>query len=131
HEVEKRGIDVRFNTEIKNISSLDADEIIIATGSKPKKPRIPCIEKAVEAVEYLNGKEVGDNVVIIGGGLTGSEIAYDLELKGKHPVIVEAMNDIITTKAVSLANSSFLRDYFKWKKVPLMLESKVTEISDG
>lgn len=131
HEVEKRGIDVRFNTEIKNISSLDADEIIIATGSKPKKPRIPGIEKAVEAVEYLNGKEVGDNVVIIGGGLTGSEIAYDLELKGKHPVIVEAMNDIITTKAVSLANSSFLRDYFKWKKVPLMLESKVTEIADG
>ena len=63
--------------------------------------------------------------------MTGSEIAYDLELKGKHPVIVEAMNDIITTKAVSLANSSFLRDYFKWKKVPLMLESKVTDIADG
>ena len=130
HEVEKRGIEIKFNTEIKDISKLDADEIIVATGSKPKKPNIPGIEKAIEAVEFLNGREVGDNVVVIGGGLTGSEIAYELELHGKHPVIVEALNDIITTKAVSLANSSFLRDYFKWKKVPLMLESKVVEITD-
>ena len=68
---------------------------------------------------------------MIGGGLTGSEIAYELSLQGKHPVIVEALNDIITTKAISLANSSYLRDYFKWKKVPLMLESTVTEIGDG
>ena len=131
HEVAKRGIDVRFNTEIKDISKLEADEIIIATGSKPKKPNIPGIEKAIEAVEFLNGKAVGDKVVIIGGGLTGSEIAYELELSGKHPVIVEALNDIITTKAISLANSSYLRDYFEWKKVPLMLESRVTEIGDG
>ena len=70
-------------------------------------------------------------MVVIGGGLTGAEIAYDLELKGKHPAIVEAMNDIITTPSICLANSSYLRDYFEWKKVPLYLEHTVTEIGDG
>ena len=131
-QIEQAGIKVEFNAEIKDLSALDADEIIVATGSTPKRPRIPGIEKSIEAIEFLNGeKQVGDRVVVIGGGLTGSEIAYELSLQGKHPVIVEALNDIITTKAISLANSSYLRDYFKWKKVPLMLESTVTEIGDG
>ena len=131
-QIEKAGIEVKFNTEIKDLSVLDADAIIVATGSTPKRPRIPGIDKSIEAIEFLNGeKAVGDKVVIIGGGLTGSEIAYELLLQGKHPVIVEALNDIITTRAISLANSSYLRDYFKWKKVPLMLESTVTEIGDG
>lgn len=131
-QIEQAGIKVEFNTEIKDLSALDADAIIVATGSTPKRPRIPGIEKSIEAIEFLNGeKEVGDKVVVIGGGLTGSEIAYELSLRGKHPVIVEALNDIITTKCISLANSSYLRDYFKWKKVPLMLESTVTEIGDG
>ena len=84
-----------------------------------------------EAVDYLNGAEVGENVVIIGGGLTGCEIAYDLYLKGKKPVIVEMKNDLIAVRGVCLANSSYLRDFFNWKKVPVMLESRVTEIRDG
>ena len=86
----------------------------------------------MEAIEYLNGtKPVGDDVVIIGGGLTGCEIAYDLYLKGKRPVIVEAMNDLITTPGICLANSSYLRDFFNWKKVPVYLESRVEKIGDG
>ena len=40
-------------------------------------------------------------------------------------------NDLIAVRGVCLANSSYLRDFFAWKKVPVMLESKVTEIRDG
>lgn len=43
----------------------------------------------IEACDYLNGRDVGERVVVIGGGLTGSEIAYELALQGKRPVIVE------------------------------------------
>ena len=116
-------IKVKFNTEIKDVSSLDADEIVIATGSKPKTLNIAGISRAVEAIDYLNGAEVGKNVVIIGGGLTGCEIAYDLYLKGKKPVIVEAKNDLIAVKGVCLANSSYLRDFFKTNEVPVHLNS--------
>ena len=121
-----------MNTEVTDIKSLDADEIIIATGAKAKKIPVKGAETAIEAVDYLLGnKTVGENVVIIGGGLTGCEIAYDLFLQGKNPVIVEMQNDLITTPGICLANTSYLRDCFKTNKVPVYLETALCEIADG
>ena len=110
------------------IMRLDADEIIIATGAKARKLRTPGIENAIEAIDYLNGRKVGKNVVIIGGGLTGCEIAYDLFNHGHNPTIVEMKNDLIAVRGVCLANSSYLRDFFNLHKVNVYLESKVIEI---
>ena len=130
-QIKNLNIEVKYNTEITDLSVLDADEIIVATGAKPKKLNLPGIEKAVEAVDYLLGnKEVGETVAVIGGGLTGCEIAYDLALKGKKPIIVEALNDLIVANNISLANSSYLRDYFKTNKVPVYLESKCIDIKN-
>ena len=88
-ELKKQPIEVKMNTEIKDVNALDADEIIVATGAVARKIPVKGAENAIEAVDYLLGnKEVGENVTIIGGGLTGCEIAYDLYLKGKkkgHP----------------------------------------------
>ena len=125
-------ITVKMNTEVKDAASLGADEIIVATGAKARKIGTPGAEKAVEAVDYLLGnKEVGENVTVIGGGLTGCEIAYELYLKGKKPTIVEMQDDLITTKGICLANTSYLRDFFKANNVPVYLETKVCEIGDG
>ena len=105
---------------------------MIATGAKARKLHIPGIERSMEAIEYLDGKAVGENVVVIGGGLTGCEIAYDLYLKGKNPVIVEAKNDLMAIRGLCLANSSYLRDFFAANKVPVHLESTVSRITaDG
>ena len=79
----------------------------------------------------LEKKKVGKNVVIIGGGLTGCEIAYELYLQGKKPQIVEMMDDLIVTKGICLANTSFLRDFFKTNNVPVHLEHRTVEIKDG
>lgn len=130
-QIDNLNIEVKFNSEITNLKDIVADEIVIATGSKPKKLPISGAEKTIEAIDYLNGKEVGENVVIIGGGLSGCEIAYELFLKGKHPTIVEAQNDLMIANGLCLANSSYLRDYFKYKNVPVYLESRVLEIKDG
>lgn len=130
-QIDKLNIEVKYNSEITNLKDIVADEIVIATGSKPKKLPISGVEKTIEAIDYLNGKEVGENVVIIGGGLSGCEIAYELFLKGKHPIIVEAQNDLMIANGLCLANSSYLRDYFKYKNVPVYLESRVLEIKDG
>lgn len=129
-QITKLPIEIKYNTEVKNLKDIKADEYIIATGSTAKHPPIKGIENSIEAIDYLNGtKEVGENVVIIGGGLSGCEIAYDLFLKGKKPVIVEAQNDLMISKTLCLANSSYLRDFFDYKKVPVHLESKVVEIT--
>lgn len=124
-------IKINLNTEISDISAINADEIVVATGAKPYMLNVPGGENAVEAIDYLLGnKEVGENVVIIGGGLTGCEIAYDLYNKGKKPIIVEMKNDLIVSKKICLANTSFLRDFFKTNNVPIYLESKTTEINE-
>ena len=128
--MEKLGVEVRFNTEIKDIKQFNGEPVIIATGSKAKKLPIPGNEKMIEACEYLNGAKVGETVAVIGGGLTGSEIAYELHLQGKKPLIVEMKDDLVAQTGVCLANSSYLREYFAWKKVPVYLESKLAEVKD-
>lgn len=130
-EIHEKKISVHFDTEIKSREELaEYDEVIIATGAKANKPRIEGIDKCVEACDYLYGKEVGHKVVIIGGGLTGCEIAYDLFKKGHEPVIVEMKNDLIAVPGVCLANSSYLRDYFALNKVEVHLETKLMKVTD-
>ena len=124
-------IAVKLNSEIQSIEEMTADEIVIATGSAAKTIPVPGAEKTVAAVDFLLGKkEVGQNVTIIGGGLTGCEIAYELYLRGKKPTIVEMQDDLITTPGVCLANTSYLRDFFKANQVPVHLETGVKEILD-
>ena len=132
-EVGKLPITVKMNTEVTDVKSLDADEIIVATGAKARRIPVKGADTAIEAVDYLLGnKTVGERVVVIGGGLTGCEIAYDLFLQGKKPVIVEMQDDLITTPGICLANTSYLRDCFKTNNVPVHLETAVSEIkADG
>lgn len=132
-KMDKLGIEVRLNDEVKDVSVFGNDPVIIATGATPRLlKRVPGYEKMVEACEYLRGsKEVGQTVAVIGGGLTGSEIAYELALQGKNPVIVEMKDDLISQKGVCLANSSYLREWFELHKVPVHLETTLKEVKDG
>ena len=124
-------ITVKLNAEVRNLETCDADEIIIATGSTPNRIPIKGFDRGIQAIDFLLGKkEVGDNVTIIGGGLTGCEIAYELFLQGKHPTIVEMQDDLVTTPGICLANTSFLRDFFKANKVPVHLRTGVVSIEE-
>lgn len=131
--MEKLGIDVRLNDEVKDIAAFDGNPVVIATGATPRLLRhVPGYEKMVEACEYLRGtKPVGERVAVIGGGLTGSEIAYELALGGKKPVIVEMKDDLIAQTGVCLANSSYLREWFALHEIPVYLETTLKEVKDG
>ena len=132
HQMDEMGIEVHLNTEVTDVTSLGAGAVVIATGSTPKRLPVPGIEKAVEAVEFLSGeKSVGQTVAVIGGGLTGCEIAYELFQQGKSPLIVEMKDDLVAQDGVCLANSSYLREFFAWKKVPVYLNTSLTEVRDG
>lgn len=131
-QIKDLGIEVKLNTEVKDVNALDADEVVVATGAVARRFRVPGIERAIEACDFLlDKKEVGENVVVIGGGLTGCEIAYELDLRGKKPTIVEMKNDLIAVKGVCLANSSYLREYFALHKVPVHLETRLLEITEN
>ena len=130
-QIKKLPITLHMNTEITSLSEIQADEIVVATGAAPRKLPVPGFEKGIEAIDYLLGKkEVGTKVAVIGGGLTGCEIAYDLAKKGKEPFVVEMTEDLIKALGICAANSSCLRDLLRYYKVPVYLESTLKEIQD-
>ena len=129
-QIDKMKINVCYEHEVHSLDELDADVVVVASGSVDQKLRIPGGEHAIDALDYLRGQDEGDDFVIIGGGLSGCEIAYDLYRKGKRPQIVEAKNDLMAVRGLCLANSSYLRDFFETNKVPVYLESRVEEITE-
>ena len=136
-EIKKHpNIKVEFNADIHCEKCLakqgQFDEVVVATGAKARTLKISGSEKAMEACQFLSDTsvDVGQNPIIVGGGLTGCEIAYELSLQGKKPSIVEMKNDLIAVKGVCLANSSYLRDYFELHKTPVYLETSVKAIDD-
>ena len=131
-KMEQMDIEIHLNTEITDITQFENGPVIIATGSKPRVLKfVPGYEKMIEACEYLTGTPVGETVAVIGGGLTGSEIAYELALQGKKPIIVEMKDDLVSQKGVCLANSSYLREWFELHKIPVYLETRLKEVRDG
>ena len=126
------GIEVHLNDEVKDLAAFKDAPVIVATGATPRLlRRVPGYEKMIEACQYLRGTATGETVAVIGGGLTGSEIAYELALQGKKPVIVEMKDDLVSQKGVCLANSSYLREWFALHKVPVYLETTLKEVRDG
>ncbi len=124
-------IEIHYNEEIKDTIAFAGAPVIIATGSKARVLKsVPGHEKMIEACDYLNGAPVGETVAVVGGGLTGCEIAYELALQGKKPIIVEMKNDLIAQTGVCLANSSYLREWFALNNVPVYLETTLQSVNE-
>lgn len=125
-------VEVRFHEEIKELTRFGTDPVIVATGSAPITLRgVYGHERMIEACDFLNAeKPVGDRVAVVGGGLTGCEIAYELALQGRKPVIIEMKNDLVAQKGVCLANSSYLREWFALHEVPVYLETTLTAVHE-
>lgn len=120
HQLEKAGIPVKLNKEAtaKEIVEAGYDRVIIATGAVAKIPSIPGVENAVEAIPVLRSQcEIGDECVIIGGGVVGVETALFLDRMGKKVTItvrsklkyaeesvnnVQCMNDMLKASNITV-----------------------------
>ena len=131
-QMEQLNVEVHFGEEITDLSAFDGQQVIVATGSVPRVlENVPGHERIIEACEVLTGTPVGQRVAVVGGGLTGCEIAYELALAGKEVAIVEMKDDLIAQKGVCLANSSYLREWFALHEVPVYLSTRLREVKDG
>ncbi len=90
--------EIRLNTEItaEDVAKLKADVVMVAIGATPVIPPIEGIDSPkVAGLLTLHSKEpqVGQKVVILGGGLVGSEAAIYLDGLGKDVTVVEMKDD--------------------------------------
>ncbi|MBN2041232.1 MAG: FAD-dependent oxidoreductase [Spirochaetes bacterium] len=93
-EIKNRDIEVLLNTKVdgKIIDQIKPEHIIIATGSEPVTPKISGIEYAIQSLEVYRGEiACGKKVIMIGGGLIGSEQGLHLAKNGHDVTIVEML----------------------------------------
>jgi 2,4-dienoyl-CoA reductase-like NADH-dependent reductase (Old Yellow Enzyme family)/thioredoxin reductase len=101
HQTENApGVTINLNTEAtaEKVASDKADAVIVAVGADPVTADFPGADRKnvfwVGDVNIGNAK-VGENVLVIGGGFTGSETALQLAKDGKKVIVVD-MLDLLT-----------------------------------
>lgn len=101
-EVERTGVKVMTGTEADDgfIDSIRPDAVLIATGSVPSRPPVEGINLCHDGWDILasgSTMPTGKNIVIIGGGTVGCEIAQTLIEKENQITIIE-MDDGLSKK---------------------------------
>lgn len=118
--------------DVETIKAEKADAVIIATGSVPVTPNIAGVERkeVVNAHDVLKNKaQVGQNVVIVGGGSVGCETAEYLVTKGKTVTIVDMLDDVMQDSGAAVKALMLMR--LAASNVTIMRKSKVIQIKDN
>lgn len=106
-----------------------AKNIILATGSKPSVP--PFIEvdgRLIQTTdEALDSQTIPKNLLIIGGGVIGLEMATIYHTLGSQVTILEMLPDIITTEDEDIRLA--MRRLMAHKGVQTHLKAKVKEVN--
>ncbi len=129
----KTGVNVRLNTKAtaENIKGGNYDKVVLAAGASPVVLNIKGIENTTLVTDYLTHKAtVGKKVVVIGGGLAGTEAACDIAPHAEEVTIVEMLPDILFSAAHCLNNDQHLKNMVKDRGVKVEANAKVTEITD-
>ncbi len=115
------------------------DNLVIATGSSPIKPRIPGIEsKKVKSLWTVPDTDeikafIKDNnaksAVVIGGGFIGLEMAENLHHAGLKVTIIEAADQVMAPIDYEMA--LLLNENIRANGVQLILNDGVSSFSDN
>ena len=94
-QVEKRDVKVCLNTKATPETVEGYDAVIVAIGAEPFILPVPGVSEAKVAIDVLGKEEeLGDNVVVIGGGQVGCEVALHLVEQGKQVTVVEMQSEV-------------------------------------
>ena len=132
YQLKKLKVKVVLGKEVnlRTVKRIKPDVIIVATGAVPIIPDIRGVKNknVVTAWDVLAGRvEVGEEVVIVGGGMVGCETAEYLAEKGRKVTVIEMLPDI----AIDMETFSriFLLERLTQKNVRLITNTKVKEIT--
>jgi len=120
---------VKVKTE-SGEETIQADKVIIATGSTPSVPPIP----GLDSVQYDTSDTIFDlldipkSVIIIGGGVIGVEFATIFASLKTEVTIIEAAHRIVPTEDAEA--SKFLANILKKKGIKLHVGAKVQKVEE-
>ncbi|QIK69022.1 FAD-dependent oxidoreductase [Erysipelothrix sp. HDW6C] len=118
-----KGADIHMQTDVKRVdfdnkkvyyedanhqeSVVDYDKLILATGSTPIAPKLPGMDlegvhfvklfQDSQKVDALLAQDHVKNVVVVGAGYIGVEMAEAAQRRGKHVRIVEAADTCLSS----------------------------------
>lgn len=132
--LEKTDTQIRYHTKVtgEDIKALGPDVVIAATGAEPIIPPIQGIHGdhvfLASQVESMGMDELGEKIVILGGGLVGCETAIHLAKQGKQVTMVE-----MRSQAAADCNCfhKIAVDMELDKYVKVLTDTRAVEITDN
>ena len=122
--------------ELSNKKKINYQNLVFATGSRLKKIKFSCseehiyylnnLDRSIQIKSSLNKKE---NILIIGAGYIGLEIASTLIKKDLSVTIVES-EDRVMKRSVCKETSEYLRKKHKENGIEFIFNSKIDDIQD-
>ena len=114
---------------------LQSEKLLIATGSQAVIPPIPGVKEGYEAGYVLTNREIlnleiiPENLVVVGGGVIGLEMAGYFNSAGSKVTVIEMLDKIAgpTDKEIS----AILQKNLEKKGIEFKLSCKVTALKEG
>ncbi|OGP89702.1 MAG: hypothetical protein A2156_00645 [Deltaproteobacteria bacterium RBG_16_48_10] len=130
-QVRTAGVAIEFGREAtpELVLKMNPEVVIVATGATAVIPEIPGTKKeeVVTASDVLLGnKEIGESVVVLGGGIVGFETALYLKQKEKKVVVVELL-DRVMRNVFSTSRMYLLKEF---RDSEILISTKVLEVKD-
>ncbi len=132
-QVKKLGVKViESEATAQTIKAGKFDAAIVAAGADPVIPRIKGVDKplVLGALEVLRGAKTGKDVMVIGGGMVGCEVALMLAEEGKKVTIVEMMDEIANGLCLT-PKIAFFKRFFRQNVRPFTSTHLVEIVNDG
>lgn len=134
-QMDKLGVNVvtEKNSTYNEILEENPDVVILGTGSTPLVPRLPGINgsNVHAAIDVLsNNTNLGENVIIAGGGFVGCETAVHLAEQGKKVTIIE-MKERILAEPMPFNNLLALSSMVAENGINILTSTKLVEIKDN
>ncbi|WP_339737680.1 dihydrolipoyl dehydrogenase [uncultured Sunxiuqinia sp.] len=122
---EKRGDVITLTADGKDYQ---ASRLLICSGSEAAVPPILGLDKKIVTTnrEILQLKELPESLVIIGGGVIGTEFADFFNAVGTKVTVIEMLPEILTGVDEDIA--AFVRKEFTKRGIDYHLNAKVTEL---
>ncbi|PKL52298.1 MAG: dihydrolipoyl dehydrogenase [Nitrospira bacterium HGW-Nitrospira-1] len=120
--------EIEVRTKDGNIEKVEADAIIIATGSRPAQiPALPFDGRNIlSSTEALELTDIPKSLLIVGAGVIGCEFACIYRELGTEVTIIEMLPRAVATEDYEI--SELLEKEMKKKKIKLITETRVDKV---